>query len=101
MLTHALRYMWLFGAPVCVCVCVRVCVCACVRVCVCLTECFSRLQHVKYTRSHEDDLHLGLLDMQTENYNPEMAAIIEEEERVAAAAARDAESAACESPAAP
>lgn len=53
-------------------------------------------QHEKYTRSEEDDLHLGLLDMQTENYNPEMAAIIEEEERVAAAGVKDDEEAACE-----
>ena len=41
---------------------------------------FLPLQHVKYVRSHEEDRDLGLLDMLTENYNPEVEAELAAEE---------------------
>ena len=51
-----------------------------------------RAQHLRYTRSYDEDRHLGLLDMRTEGYNPEVEAELEREEaeRLASLAAAHA-----------
>jgi hypothetical protein len=49
------------------------------------------LQHTTYVRSHDEDCELGLLDIVTEGYNPEMEAELAAEEAAAERTADDSE----------